>query len=184
MNEETFMPIPESRAAGGLRWVRRAAALVAGCAMLLMMLAGALDVIGTNFLAKPIPAAFEFMATLMVVVVFFSLALAQAQRAHIRVSIVTDRLPRRLQWVTDSLQFLCNLVFFTLIAWFGWKSGLRSFDVGEYASGAINWPTYPARFALAIGASLMALQCLYDLISHMLGRRDSAETTRAVERPL
>lgn len=161
---------------------RRSAAILAGFAMLLMMLAGAMDMIGTNVFAKPVPAAFEFMATMMVVVIFFSIALAQAQRAHIRVAIITDRLPPRLRWLTDSLQFLCNLIFFVLIAWFGWKSGIRSFEVGEYASGAINWPTSPARFALAIGASLMALQCLYDLISHLLGLRDAEEKGRAIDR--
>ncbi|MEM7224477.1 MAG: TRAP transporter small permease [Pseudomonadota bacterium] len=175
-------PVRESGAARVLRHVRRGAAVLAGCAMLLMMFAGGLDVIGTNVFAKPIPAAFEFMATMMVVVIFFSVALAQAQRVHIRVAIITDRLPKPLRWVTDSLQHLCSLAFFALIAWFGWKSGLRSFEVGEYVSGAINWPTSPARFALAIGASLMALQCLYDLISHVLGRQDSTEAGRAIDR--
>ena len=182
MNDGPSPPVPESGLARILRHVRRSAALAAGAAMLLMMLVGAMDVVGTNVFAKPIPAAFEFMATLMVVVVFFSVALAQAQRAHIRVAILTDRLPPPLRWLTDSLQFLCNFAFFVLIAWFGWKSGLRSFEVGEYASGAVNWPTFPARFALAVGASLMALQCLYDLIAHLLGRRDAAETARAVGR--
>jgi len=174
---------PDSRAARLLRHVRRGAALIAGVSMLLMMLAGALDVIGTNVFAKPIPAAFEFMASLMVVVVFFSVALAQAQRAHVRVAIATERMPPRLRSVAEGFQFLCNFAFFVLIAWFGWKSGLRSFEVGEYASGAVNWPTFPARSALAIGASVMALQCLYDLIAHVLGRRDATETARAIDRP-
>jgi TRAP-type C4-dicarboxylate transport system permease small subunit len=174
--------VPESPAARVLRQVRRSAAIAAGVAMLLMMLMGALDVIGTNVFARPIPAAFEFMATMMVVVIFFSIGLAQAQRAHIRVAVVTERFPRRLRWVTDGLQFLCSLIFFLLIAWFGWKSSLRSFEVGEYVAGAVNWPTYPARFALAIGATVMALQCLYDLISHLFGWRDAAETARAVDR--
>ena len=181
MNDGPSTPVSVSWAARVLRWVRRTAAAAAGIAMLLMMLAGALDVIGTNVFAKPVPAAFEFMATSMVVVIFFSVALAQAQRVHIRVAILTDRLPGWLQWVTDSFQFLCNLIFFALIAWFGWKSGLRSFEVGEYVSGSVNWPTFPARFALAIGASVMVLQCLYDLIGHLLGRRDAAETARAID---
>ena len=46
--------------------------LLSGVALLLMMLAGAADVIGTNLdmiglQSRPIPAAFEFMATMMVV---------------------------------------------------------------------------------------------------------------------
>ena len=168
----TFRGNPVARA---LRRTRRAAALAAGIAMMLMMLIGALDVIGTNVFLQPIPAAFEFMATMMVVVIFFSIALAQANRAHIRVEILTSRLPRPLRWLADVLQYACGLTFFLLIAWFGWKSGIRGYEVGEYASGLINFPTWPARFALAIGASLMALQCLYDLISHVFGLGDAAE---------
>lgn len=158
-----------------LRRTRRAAALLAGIAMMLMMLVGALDVIGTNVFLQPIPAAFEFMATMMVMVIFFSIALAQANRAHIRVEILTSRLPRPLRWLSDVLQYASGLAFFALVAWFGWKSGIRGFEVGEYASGLINFPTWPARIALAIGATLMALQCLYDLISHVFGLGDAAE---------
>ena len=168
-------PTPPARA---LRWLRRGAALVAGLAMMIMMLTGALDMIGTNVFLKPIPAAFEFMATAMVIVIFFSIALAQANRAHIRVEILTARLPRPLRWVTDVLQYSLSLAFFLFIAWFGWKAGFRSFEVGEYASGLVNWPIYPARFALALGASLMALQCLYDLVSHIFGLGDSTEARR------
>ncbi len=171
---------PPGRALGQLR---RAAALFAGIAMLMMMLIGALDVIGTNVLLQPIPAAFEFMATAMVVVIFFSIALAQANRAHIRVEILTSRLPRPLRWLADFLQYAASLTLFLLIAWFGWKSGIRSVEVNEYASGLINFPTWPARLALAIGASLMVLQCLYDLISHVFGLGDAEERRAAEERP-
>ncbi|SLN73790.1 Tripartite ATP-independent periplasmic transporters, DctQ component [Roseovarius albus] len=174
--------VSETAIARMLRNLRRGAAIFAGFAMLAMMLTGALDVFGTNALASPIPAAFEFMATMMVIVIFFSIALAQAQRAHIQVTVLTDHLPKPLRKLTEILQYLCNLTFFALIAWFGWKSGLRGYEVGEYVSGAINFPIWPARFALALGASLMVLQCVYDLFACLTGRNDATETERAVER--
>ncbi len=182
MSENDDTPVTQSGLAQLLRKLRRGAAVIAGFAMLTMMLTGAFDVIGTNVFASPIPAAFEFMATMMVMVIFFSVALAQAQRSHIRVGVFTDHLPRPLRKLTDVLQFLCSLVFFGLVAWFGWKSGLRGFEVGEYVSGAINFPIWPARFALAIGASLMVLQNLYDLFACVMNREDATETERAVER--
>ncbi|MEX0349624.1 MAG: TRAP transporter small permease subunit [Paracoccaceae bacterium] len=175
-------PMTQSGMARMLQKLRRGAAVVAGFAMLAMMLTGALDVIGTNVFALPIPAAFEFMATMMVLVIFFSVALAQAQRSHIRVGVFTDNLPKPLRKLTDILQFLLSLVFFGLVAWFGWKSGIRSFEVGEYVSGAVNFPIWPARFALAVGATLMVLQNIYDLVACVLGRDDATETERAVER--
>jgi len=156
----------------------RALALVSGIAMMLMMIAGTLDILGTNVLAWPIPATFEFMATMMVVVVFFALSLAQARKAHIRVEIVYERLPRGLQKVSDAFQYALSAIFFGLIAWFGWKAANQGFLVGEYASGIVNFPIWPARYAMAAGATLMTVQCLVDLAGVLFGwsTDDSADS--------
>ena len=138
-------------------------AFLAGISMILMMSVGTLDILGTNFFGLPIPAAYEFITTMIVVVVFFAVAHAQTQRAHIRVEILVDRLPPPLRFLTDSLQDILSAILYALISYFGWLSALRSFSEGEYASGLINFPIWPARFALAIGATLMVLQCINGL---------------------
>ena len=153
-------------------WVGKAALLFAflsGFAMLLMMIVGALDILGTNVFAWPVPAAFEFMATMMVVVVFFALSLAQVRRAHLRVEVVYNHMPKPLKYVADILQYVLSIIFFGLIAYFGWELAMVGYHQGEYASGIINFPTWPARFALSIGASLMTLQCTLDLVGSILG---------------
>ena len=66
-------------------------AFLAGISMVLMMCVGTLDILGTNLFGLPIPAAYEFITTMIVVVVFFAVAHAQTQRAHIRVEILVDR---------------------------------------------------------------------------------------------
>ena len=48
---------------------------------------------------------------------------------------------------------------------------MRSFEQGEIASGIINFPIWPARFALCLGASLMTIQCASDLIALLSGRQ-------------
>lgn len=154
------------------KWIGRAGlglALLSGVAMMMMMIAGSMDIIGTNVFALPVPAAFEFMATMMVVVVFFAMPLAQARRAHIRVEVIYNYMPGFLQYIMDIIQYGLTCIFFGLIAFFGWKAAALGFAQGEYASGIINFPIWPARFALAIGTSLMALQCAIDLVGHVLG---------------
>lgn len=158
-----------------LRKISLAFAFLSGMAMLLMMVVGTLDIIGTNVFAQPIPAAFEFIATMMVVVVFFAVSLAQARRANIRVEVVFNFMPRPLQFVINIFQYLLNMIFFGAIAYFGWKGGMVGFAQGEYASGIVNFPIWPARFALSLGASLMTVQCLYDLLSHLFGWADVVE---------
>lgn len=144
-------------------------ALISGISMLLMMIAGAVDIIGTNVFAWPVPATFEFMATMMVVVVFFALSLAQARKAHLRVEVLYRRMPRVLQFLADVIQYSLTIAFFGLLAYFGWKAAALGFVQGEYASGIVNFPIWPARFAMAIGATLMTLQCVVDMVGLFLG---------------
>ena len=139
-------------------------AFIAGVSMLLMMFVGAMDILGTNLIGLPVPAAYEFIATTIAVVVYFAIAQAEQQNAHIRVEILVDRLPINLKIVANLFKGTLSVIFFGLIAYFGWLSAFQSFGEGEYASGLINFPIWPSRFALAIGASLMTAQCIYGMM--------------------
>ena len=100
------------------RWVlrvSRACGFLSGTALLLMMVAGASDVIGTNLdiiglPSSPVPAVFEFMATMMVVTVFLATALAQARRSHIRVEVIVDLLPPGGRKFMELIQHLLSAV--------------------------------------------------------------------------
>ena len=165
------------------RWllsINLACGLLSGIALLLMMVAGAADVIGTNLdlvgiPSQPIPATFEFMATMMVVTVFLATALGQARRNHIRVEVLVNMLPPAGQRVMDVLQHILSTGMWALIAWFGWKSGLHSVAVGEYAPGLINFPVWPARLVLGFGATLMTVQCVFDLLAVFDRRFDASD---------
>ena len=148
--------------------ISRACAFLSGVALMLMMVAGASDVIGTNLdivglPSSPIPAVFEFMATMMVVTVFLGTALGQARRNHIRVEVIVNRLPPGGRKFMELIQHSLSALMWGLIAWYGWKSGFHATAVGEYAPGLINFPVWPARLILGFGASLMTVQCLFDI---------------------
>ena len=180
---------PRSVAARLLLRVNLVCGLLSGVALLLMMLAGAADVIGTNLdiiglQSRPIPAAFEFIATMMVVTVFLATALGQSRRNHIRVGVITNMLPRALQRITSFVQHAFSAAFWGLIAWYGWKSGLHSVSVGEYATGLINFPIWPARLVLGFGAMLMFVQCLFDILSVFNSRFDATDLSRHGDTPV
>lgn len=134
-----------------------------------MMLAGAADVFGTNLdliglTSRPIPATFEFMGAMMVVTVFLAVSFAQHKRRHIRVEVLVKLLPASLQKIADVIQFALSAAVFIMIAWFTWPAAIHAFNVGEYAPGLIKFPLWPARFVLAFGATLMTVQCLFDML--------------------
>jgi TRAP-type C4-dicarboxylate transport system permease small subunit len=156
------------------RLVARLGALamgLAGASLLAMVLLGALDILGTKFLGWPVPGAFEAIEALMVLTVFLALPWAQARDQHIAVDLVVARLGPAARRALAILARSLTLAVFALIAWRGWVLGLDSLAVREYASGIVPFPLYPAKLALALGATVMVLQCLLDLALAVRGQR-------------
>ena len=137
-----------------------------------MMSVGAMDIMTTYIFLRPIPATFEFMETMLVVVAFFAIPLAQSQRAHIRVELIYNHMPKFLQFSSDLFGYILNIIFYALIAFYGWRAGVISFQQAEIVPGIINWPLWPARFFLFLGALMMTIQCVADAIALLLGRSD------------
>jgi len=158
---------------GGLRRINRLFAFFSGVALLVMMLLGAIDVIGSNMFNQPLPGAFEGTEALMVTSVFLALGLSQQRRAHINVEVIVGLMPRLFQRLSQVFSALLCALFFGLIAWFGWSIAIKSFMMGEFSSGLINFPIWPAKIALAFGATLMAVQCLWDVVVTMFGLEDT-----------
>ncbi len=164
--------------------ITRIAAVLSGVSILLMMIAGAADVVTTNLdvvglKSNPIPATFEFMGAMMVVTVFLAVSYAQHDRRHIRVELLVRRMPRFWQQVADVFQYGLSALVFAFIARFAWPAAIHGFNVGEYATGIINFPLWPARFVLAFGVTLMTIQCLFDLIGVFSDKFD----TRTIDPP-
>lgn len=146
-----------------MQWANAVAAVLSGCCIFAMMLVGAGDVIGVEVFKSPIPGAFEITEILMVASVFLAVSLAQARKQHVRVELLLSALPAGLQDLLLRVGYAMTAVFFGFIAWVGWGVAIDSYMVGEFSSGIIRVPVTPARFALAVGATLITLQALLDV---------------------
>jgi len=137
-----------------------AAALCAAIAMLGMMLIGAADVIGAAALNRPLPGAYELTEALMVATVFLALALSQREGRQIRVEILASRLSGRAKAILDLIADMLSALVYAVIAWYGWTVAVESWQIGELSSGLLQFPLWPPKLALALGATLMCAQCL------------------------
>lgn len=146
---------------GVLVRVERQAAALAGLGVFVMMLLGGLDVLTTSVLNQPIPGAYEIIETLMVASIFLALALSQAEGRQIRVELITERLGSRARSLLEVFADLCSVLVYGLIAWYGTQAAYSSAVMGEFSAGIVKFPQWPAKIALAAGAMLMVLQCLY-----------------------
>lgn len=150
--------------------LNRCAATLAGVALLAMAVIGTLDVIGGAF-GRPLVGTYEITEALMVVAIFMALSSAQQRNAHIRVEILVQKLARPAQIMLGLFGLACSIVFFALIAYYGWTAALRSILTGEFRQGQISFPVWPSRLALALGATIMAVQCIVEFYGHVRNLR-------------
>lgn len=150
--------------------LEKAAALIAAFAVLGMMVVGAADVLGTVTLGRPFPGAYEITESLMVGAVFLALALSQREGRQIRVTLVVERLGTRAAAWLDGLAQVASLGVYAVIAWYGWGIAIGSYVIGEFSPGILRFPVWPAKFALALGATLMVVQCAAAAWSALHGR--------------
>jgi TRAP-type C4-dicarboxylate transport system permease small subunit len=143
--------------------------LLGAVGMIGSMVLGVADVIGTQFLATPVPGALEVTESTMVLIVFGALAYAQMRRAHIRVELLYTAMGPRSQSLMDFITHLVGFVFFALLAWEGAGEFAYSWEIREATMGTVRLPLYPARFLLLLGTALLLVQLALDLFSD-LGR--------------
>lgn len=159
-----------------MKFLSRAAAGLAGVGLLIMAFLGVTDIVGTQFAGRPIPGTVEITRSLMVFCIMLGLAHAEAEGKHIRVEIGIDLLPRGIRRYFHVLAPLMMAILFAMIAWFGWDALRQSIESREYDEGSIAIPLWPARLALALGATMMVAQSILRIRDvSRVERDDSAE---------
>ena len=137
--------------------------------MIAAMLVGVADVVGTEFLGRPVLGTLEFTESSMVLVVFGALAYAQERRAHIRVELLYSLVGPRGKSFMEAVTHLVAFIFFALMAWQGYVELLYSWEIKESTMGSVRFPLYPARVILLLGVALLLLRLAID-IAQDIGR--------------
>ena len=57
-----------------------------------------------------------------------------------------------------------GVLFFGILVWLSIKPTLYSLGIREISWGSVPWPIYPQRFIVIVGALLLTLQLLLDLV--------------------
>ncbi|MEM9357357.1 MAG: TRAP transporter small permease [Pseudomonadota bacterium] len=157
--------------------------LIGGLGLLMSMFLGVGDVIGTQFLASPLPGAKELTESTMVLIVFGALTYAQIQRSHIRVELLYTRMGPRGRAVMDVIADIAALLFFSLMLWQAINEALFSIQLKEATVGLIRFPLYPARIILAAGTALLIVRLLIDLLQDLQRVRTGEELESPADDP-
>jgi C4-dicarboxylate transporter DctM subunit len=130
---------------------------LAGAAQLLVMMAlVVLDVLLRQLFGRPIMGAYELVQFSLLVLVYFALPESFAKHAHIRMTLVIDRLPAGARRGCEVFSLSLSLGFLALIAW---RNVAKSVLVGRAGATSLlmGIPLAPFHAVLAFSCALSCL---------------------------
>jgi TRAP-type C4-dicarboxylate transport system permease small subunit len=146
----------------------RGLGLIAAIATFVMMVLVVANVSGRYLLNRPLTGTLEFTESLLVIIIFLSVALTQYDGGHIRVNLLTRRLPPRWRRGLTVLSMMCGAAFFTWCAWAEWVYAAQSYSFDEHEWGEVVFPLWPMKFVVFFGITLLAIQFLLDAVAETL----------------
>lgn len=140
-----------------------------GIVVMMFLVCG--DIIGRYVLRKPIVGAFEFTEFLMAGIIFIGFAYSQAQKAHLKVDLLSTRLPPKTQYFLQIFNLSITFLFYALIAWRGIVGSWEAYVLDDKTAGLVRIPYWPARAVVPLGAVLLCSQILMDIVGSLQARR-------------
>jgi TRAP-type C4-dicarboxylate transport system permease small subunit len=140
--------------------------LVAAWALVGMLVATCVDVVGAKLFLWPLPGGYEAVSLLQVVAIASGLAFAKIEGMHIRVEMVVNILPKRIQQVINSVVSLLGLGLFVLLGWKSIEYGLEFLRSGKVTSTA-QFPFFPFALWVAVCCIPICLLLLIDLFNSL-----------------
>ena len=136
---------------------------MAAAALIVVMIIVCANVIGRSFFETPVKGTVDIVSLLGAIIIAWAIAYTQVFKGHIRVDLLVQRLPPRLQSIVDSVIDLIGLALFALISWQTIIFAKANFEVGEL-SEVLKLPITPFASVVAIGCIAITLVLLIDLI--------------------
>ena len=126
-----------------------------------------LSVFMRYFLGAPFHFTEDVVSLLFLATSFLSIPITAHRRSYIRISVVTQVLPKRIQ---DAVAVLASLVFLVFVLWFcrdAWAITSFSYEIGAQTETA-EIPIAPWQLLMPIAMAVVALICIVQLIELFL----------------
>ena len=109
---------------------------------------------------RSVPGTVEYVEVVMVAAIFLSLALAEKEGAHVRVTSVHDRLPVGVKEGTRALGAVVSVGFLTVMTCATAIRATNSLVSREFRFGIAEVPIWPARMAIALGTLVLTIEVI------------------------
>ena len=143
-----------------VRWLTRVAAYLGMILLIPMMLLTSAEVVGRGLWDRPIPGTLEMSSYMLAIFLLLGIAYTQQVKGHVRVTMLTSRLPERAREVLGICTTLLTLFIVVILCWQGWQVGIEETTVSDM----LRIPQRPFRLLVSVGAGLLALELILDIV--------------------
>lgn len=158
-----------ARLLGGVRqavlWIARVAWIVAGVAILGMMLIIIYDVVARYVFLRPTEWVFTVSSTSLLAVSFLALPHLYARDQHISVDLLYNALPSGVRRVTDLVVRVVAIIFGLSLTWLGITLMQGALAGGLRTAGVFSLPVWLVSIPIPFGGALLALVALLSQFS-------------------
>lgn len=147
-------------------WLSTFGGVLAGLCIIITMLILCVEILLRGIAGKSTFIAHELSGFLLVGFVFLSLAYVLKNEGHIRITLITSRLPQRLQNGLELLSCVLSLAYVSYFLWWATDLAIDSYQSKEVTMTIMGTPLFIPKFLVSIGLSLFALQ----FVTRIFGR--------------
>jgi len=146
-----------------LGWLEKKSATFAGILVWVLTAIVTANVVGRYFFNRPLGWAFESAEYILVWFSFLAVAWILRNNRHIRVEVLTIRLPRRAQIILELFSHVICLVVFTVLTVFGVIVVLELYSRNIREISLLQAPSWPIYSGIVIGSALMLMEAVRQL---------------------
>lgn len=144
--------------------INRTLTRISGYLLCFVMLLVNVEIISRLVFNTPIIGLHDIVTVMIPIFVFLPMAYTEIVDHHIRVEVVTTHFSKTGKNMADLFAYLCGFCLLIIFAWQNWEYAMNSWGTDEYYPGILRIRVYPAKFAIALGSTLFAVQFLINAI--------------------
>lgn len=136
--------------------------LGAGFLIIILTLTNVYAVIMRYFINSPIDWSLEISELLLVSMVFLGTAYTLLDDGHVKISLFTNRMPKKVQTACELIGNCIICLFCLTLTWKSWELAWINFNVTSASFARI--PLFPGYIIIPIGTFILLLQSLAQII--------------------
>lgn len=145
---------------GAIKKITRGVSFAGMFLLIPLMLLISTEVLSRWLWDQPVPGTLELSSYMLSVFILLGIAYTQQAKGHVRVTMLTSRLRDKVRLFLDMITTLLSLFIICILAWQGWVVGQEE----KAVSDMLRIPQMPFKMLVSVGAFMLALELVLDLI--------------------